>query len=272
MKILTTGSNGMLGQDMCPVLEDVGAFVIETDIDEMDVTNLEQVERVITDSHPDMVVHMAAYTDVEKAESEKQKAIEVNIDGTRNIAKVCGEKDIPLIYISTDYVFDGEKKTPYEPEDATKPLNHYGWTKLQGEEAVRACKKHYIARTSWLYGHHGESFVSKVLMRRDEDVIKVVDDQISCPTWTIELANGVLKLLQKPFGTYHVCGGGAVSRYTFSKEVYKAFGLDDSKIVPCMTYEQSTEAKRPMYSAMNNHGLCRDWQTALKDFVLLSDV
>ena len=272
MKILTTGSNGMLGQDMCPVLEDVGAFVIETDIDELDVTNKEQVERVITDSHPDMVVHMAAYTNVNLAETEKDLAAKINVEGTKNIAEICSKKDIPIVYISTDYVFDGEKGSPYEPNDTANPLNHYGLTKLQGEEAIKACKKHYIARTSLLYGHHGESFVSKILKQHEEDVIKVVDDQISCPTWTIELANGVLKLLQKPYGTYHICGSGAVSRYEFAKEIYRAFNLDDSKIIPVKTSELSSTVTRPLYTEMNNNGLCRDWRIALKDFVALSDI
>lgn len=270
MKILTTGSNGMLGQDMCPVLEDVGGFVIETDIDEMDVTNKEEVERVITDTHPDLVVHMAAYTNVEKAETEKEKAALINIEGTKNIAEICNQKDIPLIYISTDFVFDGTKNSPYEPNDITNPINYYGWTKLQGEEYVKSCKKHYIARTSWLYGHHGESFVSKILKLRDESEIKIVDDQIGCPTWTIELANGIVKLLQKPYGTYHVCGTGAVSRFDFAKEIFSQFGIE-ANIVPCKTSEIQTAAKRPAYSVMNNEGLCRDWREALKDFVLLSD-
>ncbi len=269
MKVLTTGSNGMLGQDMCPVLEDVGAFVIETDIDEMDITQFEQVERVISDSKPDMVVHMAAYTDVEKAETEKEQATLINVDGTRNVAKVCSDLDIPLIYISTDYVFDGTKVNPYEVGDETNPINHYGWTKLQGEEAVRACKKHYIARTSWLYGHHGESFVSKILKRRDEDEIRIVDDQIGCPTWTLELANGVLKLLQKPYGTYHICGSGSVSRYGFAKEIFEQFGIE-ANLQPCMSYEYQTAAKRPAFSVMNS-GFCRDWRLALREFVALCD-
>lgn len=272
MKILTTGSNGMLGQDMCPVLEDVGAFIIETDIDEMDITNPEQVEHVITSSKPDMIVHMAAFTDVDKAETERELAEKINIEGTRNIVEVCKKFEIPLVYISTDYVFDGNKTTPYEPSDSTNPINFYGYTKLKAEEIVRELEKHYIVRTGTLYGHHGESFVSEILSQHEAEIIRVEEDRIGCPTWTIELANGVLKLLQKPYGTYHICGGGIVSRYEFAKELFRLFNLDETKIKPCKTQDLELIAKRPLYTAMNNQGLCRDWKTALKDFVMLSDI
>lgn len=272
MKILTTGSNGMLGQDMCPVLEDVGAFIIETDIEEMDITNIEQTERVISNSKPDLIVHMAAYSDVNKAETEKEIATKTNIEGTKNIVEVCKSKEIPLIYISSDYVFDGTKQTPYESDDTTNPINYYGFTKLKGEEFVRTCPKHYIIRTGTLYGHHGESFVSRILKQHEAEIIKVESDRICSPTWTIELANGVLRLLQKPFGTYNICGSGAVSRYEFAKELYKAFDLDENKIQPCSTTDLNLPAKRPLYTVMNNQGLCRDWKVALKDFVMLSDI
>ena len=137
MKILVTGANGMLGQDLCPILEDVGAFVIETDADTLDITKGDAVEQALTDIHPDMVIHCAAYTNVDKAEEELETAKLINVTGTENIAKICGKLDIPLVYISTDYVFDGTKTAPYTPDDTTNPLNNYGLTKLQGEEAVK---------------------------------------------------------------------------------------------------------------------------------------
>lgn len=221
MKVLVTGANGMLGQDLCPIFEDAGAFVIETDVDTLDITNAGQVKQVLSDIRPDLVVHCAAYTNVDKAEEDLKTAEMINVTGTENIAEACGKLGITLVYISTDYVFDGTKKDPYKPDDRPNPINNYGITKYEGEEAVRSlCEKYYIARTSWLYGHHGKNFVETMLSLADKPEIKVVDDQTGCPTWTVELANGILKLLSKPYGTYHVCGSGSTTWYGFAKEIF----------------------------------------------------
>ena len=178
MKVLLTGANGMLGQDLSPILEDIGAFVIETDTDNMDITDIELVKGVLSQVRPDFVIHCAAYTNVDKAEEEPEKAELINVKGTENVAKVCGELDIPLVYISTDYVFDGTKNSPYTPEDMPNPINVYGRTKLEGENMVKKyCEKYYIARTSWLYGHYGKNFVETMLSLKDKEEIKVVDDQ-----------------------------------------------------------------------------------------------
>lgn len=301
MKILVTGANGMLGQDLCPILEDVGAFVIETDVDTLDLTQAEIVEQVVTDIHPDMVVHCAAYTAVDKAEEEPEKAELINVKGTENISKICGKLDIPIVYISTDYVFDGTKTTPYTSEDATNPQSVYGRTKLGGEEMVKKyCEKYYIARTSWLYGHHGKNFVETMLSLAEKGgEIKVVDDQIGCPTWTVELANGILKLLSKPYGTYHVCGSGSTSWYGFAKEIFEQAGYSicskghseqeilraealrmteceesqkSVQLISCTTEEFPRPAKRPAYSVMDNQNICRNWQAALHDYLELKDV
>lgn len=272
MKILVTGAKGMLGQDLCPILEDSGAFVIETDVDTMDITNAEQVKQVLTDIHPDVVVHCAAYTNVDKAEEDFETAKLINVTGTENVAKACGKLEIPIVYISTDYVFDGTKTEPYTPDDKTNPINNYGLTKLQGEEAVKKyCEKYYIARTSWLYGHYGKNFVETMISLAQKDEIKVVDDQIGCPTWTVELANGILKLLSKPYGTYHVCGSGSTSWYGFAQEIFKQAGLNVN-LQPCKTEEFPRPAKRPKYSVMDNEKLCRNWQTALHDYLELRNV
>ena len=144
MKVLVTGANGMLGQDLCPILEDVGFYVIETDINTLDITHFEEAENILTANHPDMVIHCAAYTNVDKAEEDLKTATKINVTGTENIAKICGKLDIPIVYISTDYVFDGAKTTPYEPDDKPDPINNYGLTKLQGEQAVlKYCKKYW---------------------------------------------------------------------------------------------------------------------------------
>lgn len=272
MKILVTGANGMLGQDLCPILEDVGAFVIETDVDTLDITKGDAVEQALTDIHPDMAIHCAAYTNVDKAEEDFETAKLINVTGTENVAKACGKLEIPIVYISTDYVFDGTKTEPYTPDDKTNPINNYGLTKLQGEEAVKKyCEKYYIARTSWLYGHYGKNFVETMISLAQKDEIKVVDDQIGCPTWTVELANGILKLLSKPYGTYHVCGSGSTSWYGFAQEIFKQAGLNVN-LKPCKTEEFPRPAKRPKYSVMDNEKLCRNWQTALHDYLELRNV
>ena len=269
MKVLVTGANGMLGQDLCPILEDIGAFVIETDIDTLDITNSEMVENVLNDVRPDIVIHCAAYTNVDKAEEDLQTAEKINVTGTENLAEACAKFDITLIYISTDYVFDGSKNEPYVPQDKASPINNYGMTKYEGEEAIRSiCQKYYIARTSWLYGHHGKNFVETMLSLADKPELKVVDDQIGCPTWTVELANGIIKLLAKPYGTYHVCGSGQTSWYGFAKEIFEQSKINVN-LKPCKTEEFPRPAKRPKYSVMNNDNICRSWQEALKDYLNL---
>ena len=259
----------MLGQDLCPILEDVGAYVIETDVDNLDITNSEMTNAVINDVKPDLVIHCAAYTNVDKAEEDLETAKKINVTGTENLAKTCAKFDIPLVYISTDYVFDGSASTPLKPDAKTNPINNYGLTKLQGEEAVKKyCEKYYIARTSWLYGIHGKNFVETMLSLKDKEELKVVNDQVGCPTWTVELANGILKLLQKPYGTYHVCGSGQTSWYGFAKEIFKQSNLNVN-LIPCETDEFPRPAKRPKYSVMDNDKICRNWEVALHDYLQL---
>ena len=274
--VLVTGANGMLGQDLCPILEDNGFAVVETDVETMDITNISSIRSKIEEINPDIIIHCAAYTNVDKAEEDLKTAELINANGTENIAKICGEKDITLVYISTDYVFDGNGTKPYKPSDKTAPLNNYGLTKWQGEEAVRKyCPKHYIARTSWLYGHHGKNFVETMIALASKSAdgvpaeLKVVDDQVGCPTWTCELANGIVKLLEEyDFGTYHVCGSGYTSWFGFASEIFKLAGLNVN-LKPCSTEEFPRPAKRPHYSVMDNNGICREWKAALKDYLAL---
>ncbi len=269
MKVLVTGAEGMLGQDLCPILEDNGYDVVETDIKTLDVTDFSLVSSVIKDENPDFVMHCAAYTNVDKAESDLENARLINSKGTENIAKVCANHSIPLVYISTDYVFDGSKKEPYKPSDIPNPVNNYGITKLEGENAVKKyCTQYYIVRTSWLYGHHGKNFVETMLSMKDKKVLTVVDDQIGCPTWTVDLSNGIMEILDKEYGIYHICGGGATTWYEFAKEIFKKSGVQ-VELKPCSTNEFPREAKRPEYSVMDNGGLCRDWKLALRDYLAL---
>ena len=269
-KVLVTGANGMLGQDLCPILQDEGFEVVETDVQTLDITNPDMVKTVLQEEHPDIVIHCAGYTNVDKAEEDVDTARLINSKGTENIAKACAEIDAVMVYISTDYVFDGKGTKPYKPGDKANPLGIYGLTKWEGEEAVRKyCKKYYISRTSWLYGIHGKNFVETMLSLADKPELKVVDDQVGCPTWTVELANGIIKLLkEKDFGTYHVCGGGQTSWYGFAKQIFAGAGVNVN-IQPCTTEEFPRPAKRPHYSVMDNDGICRNWEAALKDYLKL---
>lgn len=274
MKILVTGSKGMLGQDLCPILEDNGYDVVETDVQTLDITNPEMVDEVFEAEKPDFVIHCAAYTNVDKAEEDLKTARLINATGTENIAKACCKYDAAMVYISTDYVFDGgvnEKRTiPYTPQDKTSPLNNYGLTKWEGEEAVRKyLEKYYICRTSWLYGIHGKNFVETMLSLADKPELKVVDDQVGCPTWTVDLSDAIVKIIEtKPYGTYHTCGGGNTSWYGFAREIFEQAGLKVN-LKPCTTSEFPRPAKRPAYSIMDNDGLLRDWKQALKGYMSL---
>ena len=272
-KVLVTGANGMLGQDLCPILEDEGYEVFETDIQNLDITDFNMVQSVLEAEKPDIVIHCAAYTNVDKAEEDFETAKKINVIGTENLAKVCGKNDITLVYISTDYVFDGTlaEGNSYKPNDKTNPINNYGLTKLQGEEAVKKyCQKYYITRTAWLYGIHGKNFVETMISLAGKPELKVVDDQVGCPTWTVELSNGIVKILseEKPYGIYHVCGDGKTSWYGFAKEIFNLAGLNVN-LKPCTTDEFPRPAKRPKYSVIDNDGICRDWHKALKDYMML---
>ncbi len=269
-KVLVTGAKGMLGQDLCPILEDNGYEVFETDINNLDITNSQMIDEVFEAEKPEIVIHCAAYTNVDKAEEDLTTAKLINFKGTENIAKACKKYNSTMVYISTDYVFNGNGTRPYEPLDKTAPLNNYGLTKWEGEEAVRNnLEKYYICRTSWLYGHHGKNFVETMLSLANKSELKVVDDQVGCPTWTVDLANAIVKIMEvKPYGTYHTCGGGNTSWYGFAKEIFNQAKVSVN-LKPCTTDEFPRPAKRPAYSIMNNSGLLRDWKLALKDYLAL---
>lgn len=270
LKVLVTGANGMLGQDLCPILSDSGYDVVETDIHNLDITNFEMTEKVLLEENPDIVIHCAAYTNVDKAEEDLETARLINVKGSENLAKACKKIDARMVYISTDYVFDGNGVRPYKPSDKPAPINNYGLTKFEGEEAVRNnLEKYYICRTSWLYGHHGKNFVETMISLADKPELKVVDDQVGCPTWTVELSNAIVKILDgKPYGTYHTCGSNYTSWYGFAKEIFARVNKKVN-LLPCATDEFPRPAKRPAYSVMDNGGICRDWKLALKDYLEL---
>ena len=274
MKVLVTGANGMLGQDLCPILEDADFIdeIVETDIENLDITNELKVKKVIKSEKPDIVIHCAAYTNVDKAEDEKELAQKINVIGTKNVANACKSENAIMVLISTDYVFDGEKKEKYQPNDEPKPLNVYGKTKLDAEKAVqKICDKYYIVRTSWLYGHHGKNFVETMInLANNNKEIKVIDTQIGCPTWTVDLSEALCELIEEEpeYGIYHICGSGETSWYNFAKEIFKLTNIN-AKLLPCDDEEYKTKAKRPKYSVMENNGVCENWKKSLKSYLAL---
>ena len=269
MKVLVTGANGMLGKDLCPYLEELGMLVIPTDYDTLDITNPNQTDEIISRIRPDLIIHCAAYTNVDKAEDDFETATKLNVSGAKNVAISAQKINATMVYISTDYVFDGEKTEPYLPTDTPNPINKYGLSKYQGEREVQKnCKKHYIVRTSWLYGIHGKNFVETMIALADKDELNVVDDQKGCPTWTIELIQGILKLLNKSYGIYHICGSGETTWYNFAKKIFEIEGLN-TNLKPCTTDKFPRRAKRPKYSVMKNEGTTRNWQEALEDYLKL---
>lgn len=272
VKILVTGASGMLGQDLCPMLELKNYSVIKTNSKTMNITNYDKVNEVISQNSPDIIIHCAAYTNVDKAEEDFESAKLINSTGTENLAKICAEKDILLVYISTDYIFDGQKSSAYTPEDAANPINNYGLTKFLGEQAVKKyCNKYFIVRTSWLYGIHGKNFVETMISLATKPELKVVNDQTGCPTWTVELSNGIINLLEShQYGTYQICSSGFTTWYGFAKEIFTQCNLA-VRLLPCTTDEFPRPAKRPKYSVMDNSGICTYWKVSLSEYLKLRE-
>jgi dTDP-4-dehydrorhamnose reductase len=277
MKIFVTGASGQLGSDLMVVLKAHGYDVIGTSSKELDVRNYTDVRERIMLSKPDIIVHSAAYTKVDQAEQETDIAYDVNAFGTRNIAMAANAVGAKLIYISTDYVFDGTSNTPYTEFDKTNPQTVYGRSKLAGEEFVRQwVREHYIVRTSWVFGKHGANFVKTMLkLAEDRKQLSVVHDQIGSPTYTVDLAEFICLLLEKNlYGTYHASNSGACSWYELSKEIFKQASLD-IQVSPVTTAEFPRPAPRPAFSVMDHmairlNGLkdLRHWRDALSAFLL----
>jgi dTDP-4-dehydrorhamnose reductase len=268
--ILIIGANGMLGYDVAEIFSNSGYAVLKATKADLDVTNFSEVNYFFKKNNFDLVIHAAAYTKVDDAEINKELAFSVNADGAKNVAIAANEKSVPLVYISTDYVFDGEKGSPYFPNDRTNPLNVYGHSKLVGEENVKKENpKCYIVRTSWLYGKHGKNFVETMInLSKTQKSLKVVNDQIGCPTWTVDLANGIKNLIENkmPYGTYHLCGGGFVSWYGFAKKIFEILKIK-IELLPVTTKEFPRPSKRPKFSAMENLGLLKEWEEGLKNYL-----
>jgi len=265
MKILVIGNKGMLGRDLQSRLQNAGYILKGLDIDELDITRSGHILPLFEPFGPNLVINCAAYTAVDKAESEPELAFAVNKDGPANLADACKKLKIPLIHISTDYVFDGNAKRPYREDDPVDPLGVYGESKWEGEESVRSrLKEHLIVRTSWLYGIHGTNFVKTILrLAREEEELKVVADQEGCPTWTGDLFDALLALVDRInkdrtgilWGTYHFCGAGSTTWYDFARAIVQQASKRESlralRLTPITTAGYPTPAKRPKWSVLD---------------------
>jgi dTDP-4-dehydrorhamnose reductase len=264
--VVVVGSGGMLGWEVVELLKGAGHNVAALDIPQIDITKRESVRSVLGGiGSPGLLINCAAYTAVDKAESEPEAAFAANRDGPANLADECERLRIPLIHISTDYVFNGKSERPYREEDAADPLNVYGLSKWEGEEAVRSrLARHLIVRTSWLYGSRGQNFVKTMLkLGKEREELKVVSDQYGCPTWSCDLAGCLVRIGERtlsgsekvPWGTYHFCGEGITTWYHFTLAILdEARRRESARIavvspVPSSSYP--TIAARPMYSALD---------------------
>jgi dTDP-4-dehydrorhamnose reductase len=272
--ILVVGANGMLGRDMTALLGDRGRGV---DIDGIDITSLESVERVLTAVRPSVVVNCAAFTDVDGCESNQETAMQVNGEGVAHLAMATRTIGARLVQVSTDYVFDGSKGAPYQEDDAPHPLNVYGESKLAGEMNAVFNPDHLIVRTQWLYGLHGKNFVETMLrLGAERDELSVVDDQIGSPTWTVDLAHVILALVEKGCqGVYHAANEGYCSWNAFARAIFQEAGL--SVTVNAMTTGQlNRPALRPLHSPLDCGKLAHDcgyrpqpWRDALRSYLKL---
>ena len=274
MRVLVTGVKGQLGYDVMNELAKRGYEGVG--VDEMDITDARKVDEVITKAQVDKVVHCAAYTAVDAAEDNVELCRRVNAEGTENIAKVCKRLDLPMVYLSTDYVFDGEGERPWEPDDERDPLNVYGQTKYEGELAVeRNLDKYFIVRIAWVFGVNGKNFIKTMLnLAQNHDTITVVDDQVGSPTYTYDLARLLVDMIEtEKYGRYHATNEGLCTWYEFAKEIFRQAGVD-VKVVPVTSEQFQAKARRPHNSRMNKDKLeamgfqrLPSWQDALSRYL-----
>lgn len=276
MKVLVTGATGQLGWDVVKELKNRGIDCRGTGTKDLDITDRNAVIQYIRAYRPDAVIHCAAYTAVDKAEDEPEICRKVNADGTSYIAEACKMVDAKMIYISTDYVFGDDGDKPHEVDDPPHPLNVYGQTKWEGEEAVRRIlQKYFIVRISWIFGEHGNNFVKTMLhLGKTRKEISVVADQFGAPTYTADLAPLLCDMiLTEKYGTYHACNSGCCSWAEFAEEIFKEAKMD-VKVIAIRSEEYPVKAKRPKNSRLSKMFLRRkkfsglpSWRTALRTYL-----
>jgi len=266
----------MLGQDLVAHLA-VRHQIIPVDLPQVDITDLRAIQATASSQRPDVVIHTAAFTAVDECETRRELAFQVNAQGTRHVALACRDQKVPLLYISTDYVFDGEKPSPYREDDAPRPINVYGQSKLQGEQHVRTLVGHFwIVRTSWLFGPKGRNFVRAILEKARRDrMLRVVDDQVGAPTYTADLAEKLEQIIERGgTGIYHVTNQGFCSWFEFAEEILRQAGLSQVAVTPMPSSASERPAPRPKNSRLANSrleseglGLLPPWQDALRRYL-----
>ena len=276
MKVFVTGVKGQLGYDVMQELKKRGIDAVGVDIEEMDITDADSVDRVITQANPDAVIHCAAYTAVDLAEDNEEICRKVNARGPENIAKTCKKLDIKMIQISTDYVFDGQGERPWEPDDECDPQSVYGRTKYEGEQAViRNLDKYFIVRIAWAFGINGKNFVKTMLrLAETHDQLTVVCDQYGSPTYTHDLARLLVDMIQTDkYGIYHATNEGFCSWYDFAKAIFEKAGKNVT-VKPVTTAEYGAKAFRPANSRMSKEKLSKNgferlpaWEDALERYI-----
>ncbi|WP_413825352.1 MULTISPECIES: dTDP-4-dehydrorhamnose reductase [unclassified Methanobrevibacter] len=275
MRILITGASGMLGHDLQRTLKNHELILYNSK--NLDITNKNLVIEKINEMKPDILINSAAYTNVDDCETNYEEAHKVNALGPKNLATVCKDLKIPLVHISTDYVFDGKKTEPLKENDNLGPQTAYGKTKLEGEQFIqKILDEYFIIRTAWLYGCEGNNFVKTMLnLSKSHNEINVVNDQIGSPTFTYDLAKGISEIIKTDkYGVYHLTNSGSCSWYEFSKEIFKLANIN-VKVTPVTTEEFPRPAPRPKYSVLSNDKWIkqgfkplRNYKEALKEYLL----
>ena len=252
MRIVITGSKGMLGYDLVERLK-TRYVIIGLDLDDFDIVDGDVID-YISIQKPDFLFHLAAYTSVDKAEEERERVYNVNVNGAKNIAMACKAMDIPMVFISTDYIFDGTKETPYTEDDYPRPINYYGETKSEAEKLItKLLKKVFIVRTSWLFGKNGKNFVKAITsLPMKKESIEVVDDQYGSPTYTRDLAVSLEMFLQsEQYGIYHITNRGSCSWFDFAKMIVLLSGKKTT-VIPIKSDVLMRPARRPQNSVLDN--------------------
>lgn len=280
MKVFITGFSGQLGYDVAKECEKRGYAYKGVASRDLNITDKAAVEAMLTEYRPDVVVHCAAYTKVDLAEDNQELCMSVNANGTKNIAQTCKKLNCPMVYISTDYVFNGQGDKPWDPDCKDyAPLNVYGKSKLEGELAVvENLSKYFIVRIAWVFGKNGSNFIKTMLqVGKTHDQVRVVKDQIGTPTYTLDLARLLVDMIETDkYGYYHATNeGGYISWYDFCKEIYAQAGLK-TEVIPVTTEEYGlSKAKRPNNSRLDKSKLQRqefeplpDWKDALKRYLV----
>ncbi len=281
IRIAVTGANGQLGQSLRHIIKEFqGLKIFFFNKKELDITKIESIEKVINQCQPNFIINTAAYTQVDRAEEEKEKAFLINEKGVVNLVSICNARDIGLIHISTDYVFDGSKDQPYLETDTTNPQGVYGASKLAGEQAIVQSQltKYWIIRTSWLYSPYGHNFHKTMIrLAYERDELSIVNDQFGSPTNALDLASVIFEIIPKldktTAGVYHYSNTGVTTWYTFAKAIFESRNID-IKVKPIPTTAFPTLAKRPKFSVLNVNKLentfslnIQEWDDSLKNAI-----